>query len=130
MTAENTVYTSGLQMGGIVGSSSSNISGCTQRGGALSANMPKGRGSVGGIVGYFNTSSAQIHTCRSESDITVTGLYAASFSAGALAGYNYGKIYSCSTFPDDLTIIVKGVQQSPVLAVGSGNAIDETEHTD
>lgn len=130
ITAENTVYTSGLKMGGIVGSSTSNITGCTQRGGALSANMPKGSGRVGGIVGYFNISSSQIHTCRSESDITVTGLYAASFSAGALAGYNYGTIYSCSTFPDDLTIIAKGVQQSPVKAIGSGNSIDETEHTD
>lgn len=113
MTAENTVYTSSLQMGGIVGSCSSNITGCTQRGGALSANIPKGRGNVGGIVGYFNSSSAQIHTCRNESSITATGLYAASFSAGALAGYNFGKIYSCSTFPDDLTIIVKGTAQSP-----------------
>lgn len=130
MTAENTVYISSLQMGGIVGSCSSNITGCTQRGGALSANMPKGSGRVGGIVGYFNTSSAQIHTCRSESDITVTGLYAASFSAGALAGYNYGTIYSCSTFPDDLTIIAKGVQQSPVKAIGDGKALDETEHVD
>lgn len=130
MTAENTVYTSSLQMGGIVGSCSSNITGCTQRGGALSANIPKGRGNVGGIVGYFNSSSAQIHTCRNESSITATGLYAASFSAGALAGYNFGKIYSCSTFPDDLTIIVKGTAQSPVLAAGSGNAVDETEHTD
>ena len=36
----------------------SNIPGYTQRGGALSANIPKGRGNVGGIVGYFNSSSA------------------------------------------------------------------------
>lgn len=130
MTAENTVYTSGLQMGGIAGSSSSNISGCTQRDGTLSVNLPKGRGKVGGIVAFFNYASAQIHTCRNESSITATGLYSASTQAGALVGDNFGKVYSCSTFSDALTITVNGTAQSPVKAVGTGNAIDETEHTD
>lgn len=130
MTAENTVYTSGLQMGGIAGSSYSNISGCTQRDGTLSVNLPKGRSKVGGIVAFFNYAAAQIHTCRNESSITATGLYSASAKAGALVGDNFGKVYSCSTFSDAVTITINGTAQSPVQAIGTGNAVDETEHTD
>lgn len=130
MTAENTVFTDRLRMGGIVGRSTASVSGCTQSDGTLSANIPQGSGSVGGIVGSIDYSAAQIHTCHSESSITATGKYAASFGAGALAGYNGGKLYSCSTFSDAVTVMVNGTEQSPVKAAGTGNAVDETEHVD
>lgn len=130
LSAENAVYTGNLQMGGIVGHSSYNISGCNQNGGTISANIPKGRGNIGGIIGYYGSTTAQMHTCRNESSIAATGLYSYTTMAGALAGNNFGKVYSCSTFSDALTITVNGTAQSPVKAVGTGNAIDETEHTD
>lgn len=130
LTVENAVYTGNLQMGGIVGHSSYNISGCNQNGGTISANTPQGRSNIGGIVGYYNSATAQLHTCRNESNITATGKYSYTVMAGALAGNNFGKVYSCSTFSDALTITVNGTAQSPVKAVGTGNAIDQTEHTD
>lgn len=135
LTAENPVYTGTLQMGGIIGQSGFNISGCTQTGGTISANIPKGSSGggssrIGGIVGFCNSSGAKIHTCRNESNIVTTSMYSNSVFAGALAGYNSGDVYSCSTFSDAMTIMVNGTAQSPVKAIGSGNAIDETEHTD
>lgn len=130
LTAENAVYTGTLKIGGIVGQYGSKITGCTQSGGTISANTPLGNGNIGGIVGYIDYASAQMHTCRNESSITATGRYNYSYNAGALAGYNPGKIYSCSTFSDALTITINGTAQSPVPAVGSGNPLDETEHTD
>lgn len=130
ITAENPSFTGSLKIGGIVGSAYNKITGCTQRGGTLSANIPKGGGCIGGIIGECNYARAETHTSHSESSVTATGRYAFSFEAGALIGYNFGILYSCSTFSDALTITVNGTAQSPVLAVGSGNAIDETEHTD
>lgn len=130
MIAENTEYTGKLQMGGIVGAPSSHITGCTQRGGTISANIPKGSGQIGGIVGDNASSVVAIHTCHSESSITVKGKSATSFNAGALVGNNKGMVYGCSTFSNALTITVNDTAQSPVKAIGSGNPIDETEHTD
>lgn len=130
ITAENPAFTGNLKIGGIVGSAYTKITGCAQRSGTLSANIPKGGGSIGGIIGACNQARAETHTSRNESSITATGRYAFSFNAGALIGYNNGILYSCSTFSDAVTITVNGTAQSPVLAVGSGNAVDETEHTD
>lgn len=130
ITAENPVFTGNLTIGGIVGSSSSNFTGCTQRGGTLSANTPQAGGNIGGIVGFYNYAMAKMHTCHSESSITTTSKYSFSFNSGALAGYNGGIVYSCSTFSDALTITANGIAQSPVKAIGSGNALNETDHTD
>ena len=68
-----------------------------------------------------------MHTCRNECDIAVMGNFV---YAGALAGLNRGKVYSCSIFPEDLTITVNGTPQNPAKAIGGGNSVDETSHTD
>lgn len=131
LTVENTAYANIVHMGGIVGQCSDDISGCTQSGGTITLNTPKASPcSSAGIVGFYNYATAQMHTCHSESDIISTGKYSSTVRTGALVGYNGGIVYSCSTFPDDLTVAVNGTAQSPVKAIGSGYAVDETEHTD
>ncbi len=120
LTAENTVITSHVHAGGIVGHAFKDITGCTQGGGTITVNMPHALLRTGGIAGYFYPSSAAMHTCRSESNITATGKSNSTY-AGALAGDNNGAIYGCSTFPGGLTITVNGTAQNPVKAVGFGS---------
>lgn len=130
LTAENTTTFRGLYVGGIAGYCGKNITGCTQQGGTISVNAPQSTVYAGGICAYFSSSSAQMHTCRSESNITVTE-YSSSFGfRGALVGNNSGTVYSCSTFLESITITVNGKQQSPLKAIGYGNALDTSEHTD
>lgn len=120
---------SGIYLGGIAGWSigSRTITGCTRSDGTITVNAPNATVYVGGIVGYQDQSSSEMHTCRNECDITVTGNRVV---AGALVGYNRGKVFSCSTFLGGLKITVNGTQRNPVKAIGTGNAVDETEHTD
>lgn len=124
VSAENPNLTSGLRIGGIVGRSDANISGCVQNGGTISVNAPNAGVRAGGICGYFYGSSMAMHTSRNESNITVTGKSPS--YAGALVGYNSGTVYSCSTFLETLTITVNGTQQSSVKAIG-GASIDKAE---
>lgn len=128
LTAENTATSRGLYVGGIVGYCDKNITGCTQQGGTITGNAPQSNVTAGGICGSFDSSSTQMHTCRSESDITVTS--SSSKYIGALVGDNLGTVYSCSTFLASITITVNGEQQSPLKAIGYGNALDTSEHLD
>ena len=114
-------------LGGIAGYCSGEISGCTRSDGTITANAPNAFVYAGGIAGQLDRSSTVMHTCRNECAITVTGK---TVYAGALAGLNRGKAYSCSTFPEDLTITVNGTPQNPAKAIGGGNSVDETSHTD
>ena len=119
----NTIYA-----GGIAGDYSGTIiTGCTQQNGNILVNAGNST-RVGGIVGYMYKSSSAMHTCHnSASSIVATGQY--TVNAGALVGSNNGTVYSCSAFTG-LTITEKGTQRNPVKAIGTGNAVDETEHTD
>ena len=116
-------------LGAIAGkcNGSSTITGCTRSDGTISANTPNASLYAGGIAGYLYQSSSAMHTCRNECDIAVMGNFV---YAGALAGLNRGKVYSCSIFPEDLTITVNGTPQNPAKAIGGGNSVDETSHTD
>lgn len=127
LTAENTAMTQTVYAGGIVGQALNNISGCTRKGEALTVNIPNAPVYAGGIVGFLGGVAA-MHTCRNESGITATGK--SDTYAGALAGNNSGKVYSCSTFPDGLAITVNGRAQNPAKAIGTGYAVNDTEHID
>lgn len=103
------------------------ITGCTQQNGNIRVNAGSST-YVGGIVGYMYKSSSVMHTCHnSASSIEATAQYGV--NAGALVGSNNGTVYSYSTFTG-LTITEKGTQQDPVRAIGYGNPVDETSHTD
>lgn len=130
LTAENTAITSYVSVGRIVGWTAGNISGCTRNGGTITVNTPNALLRTGGITGYLYGTSAQMHTCRNESDIVATGKPNKTY-AGALVGSNNGTVYSCSTFLDPgLTITVNGTEQKPIKAVGNGSLVDKTEHTE
>lgn len=129
VSAENPNLTLGLYIGGIVGLNAANISGCVQTGGTVTANAPNSSVNAGGICGYFSYKLAAIHTSRNESNITVTDSSSGSY-AGALVGRNSGTVYSCSTFLETLMISVNDTPQSPLKAIGYGNAVDESAHAD
>lgn len=114
-------------LGGIAGYCSGEISGCTRSDGTITANAPNAFVYAGGIAGQLDRSSTVMHTCRNECAITVTGKVV---YAGALVGYNRSTVYGCSTFPDNLAITVNGTPQNPAKAIGTGNSVDETSHTD
>lgn len=131
----NVIYngsnSSAIYLGAIVGKydSSDTITGCTRSDGTTTVNAPNATVYAGGIAGYLYRSSSEMHTCRNECDIAVTGKTNYTY-VGALVGYNNGKVYSCSTFLDGLKITVNGTQQNPAKAIGLGNSVNKTEHTD